>query len=167
MWWVSDQGYYMARGIYGQALYVDPVHELVIARFGSHPLAANTVQDPIILPGIPGNRVASGGQGPLRCRNCRNQQAAGKSQHPHRARRAFSQRRQGSDARDVDEDAREPVRSPLACIVQPTLFDHAGQRFVTERAINHLVGDGEVEIHPAIQSGDHRCQQFAVDRPDA
>ena len=50
MWWVSDQGYYMARGIYGQALYVDPVHELVIARFGSHPLAANTVQDPIILP---------------------------------------------------------------------------------------------------------------------
>ena len=50
MWWISDQGYYMARGIYGQAIYVDPKHELVIARFGSHPLAANTIQDPIILP---------------------------------------------------------------------------------------------------------------------
>jgi CubicO group peptidase (beta-lactamase class C family) len=50
MWWVSDQGYYMARGIYGQAIYVDPKNELVIARFGSHPIATNTAQDPIILP---------------------------------------------------------------------------------------------------------------------
>jgi CubicO group peptidase (beta-lactamase class C family) len=50
MWWVSDQGYYMARGIYGQAIYIDPENELVIARFGSHPIAANTAQDPIILP---------------------------------------------------------------------------------------------------------------------
>ena len=50
MWWVSDQGYYMARGIYGQAIYVDPKSELVIARFGSHPLASNVNQDPIILP---------------------------------------------------------------------------------------------------------------------
>ena len=49
-WWISDQGYYMARGIYGQAIYVDPKSELVIARFGSHPIAANGVQDPIILP---------------------------------------------------------------------------------------------------------------------
>ena len=49
-WWISDQGYYMARGIYGQAIYVDPKSELVIARFGSHPIAANSVQDPIILP---------------------------------------------------------------------------------------------------------------------
>jgi CubicO group peptidase (beta-lactamase class C family) len=50
MWWVSDQGFYMARGIFGQALYIDPQHEVVIARYGSHPLAANPVQDPIILP---------------------------------------------------------------------------------------------------------------------
>jgi CubicO group peptidase (beta-lactamase class C family) len=40
----------MARGIFGQALYIDPQHEVVIARYGSHPLAANPVQDPIILP---------------------------------------------------------------------------------------------------------------------
>ena len=50
MWWVSDQGYYMARGIYGQAIYVDPKSQLVVARFGSHPLASNVNQDPIILP---------------------------------------------------------------------------------------------------------------------
>ena len=50
MWWVSDQGFYMARGIYGQALYIDPQNEVVIARYGSHPLASNPVQDPIILP---------------------------------------------------------------------------------------------------------------------
>jgi CubicO group peptidase (beta-lactamase class C family) len=50
MWWVSDQGFYMARGIYGQALYIDPQHDVVIARYGSHPVASNPVQDPIILP---------------------------------------------------------------------------------------------------------------------
>jgi CubicO group peptidase (beta-lactamase class C family) len=50
MWWVSDQGFYMARGIYGQAIYVDPKSQMVVARFGSHPLASNVNQDPIILP---------------------------------------------------------------------------------------------------------------------
>jgi CubicO group peptidase (beta-lactamase class C family) len=50
MWWVSDQGFFMARGIYGQAIYVDPQHEVVIVRYGSHPLAANSIQDPLILP---------------------------------------------------------------------------------------------------------------------
>lgn len=50
MWWVSDEGYYMARGIHGQAIYIDPAHDLVIARFGSHPVSANGAQDPIILP---------------------------------------------------------------------------------------------------------------------
>ena len=40
----------MARGIYGQAIYVDPKSQLVVARFGSHPLASNVNQDPIILP---------------------------------------------------------------------------------------------------------------------
>jgi CubicO group peptidase (beta-lactamase class C family) len=52
MWWIShnDHGMYLARGIHGQNIYVDPKAKLVIARFASHPIAANTVQDPIILP---------------------------------------------------------------------------------------------------------------------
>ena len=39
-----------ARGIHGQAIYIDPTAEMVIARFGSHPLAANTNFDPTSLP---------------------------------------------------------------------------------------------------------------------
>lgn len=52
MWWVSHNahGAYMARGIHGQAIYVDPVAEMVIARFASHPLAANVNLDPTSLP---------------------------------------------------------------------------------------------------------------------
>jgi CubicO group peptidase (beta-lactamase class C family) len=51
-WWVShdDHGVYMARGIHGQAIYVDPKAELVIARFASHPLAGNVNLDPTSLP---------------------------------------------------------------------------------------------------------------------
>ena len=51
-WWIShdDHGVYMARGIHGQAIYVDPKAEMVIARFASHPLAANVNLDPISLP---------------------------------------------------------------------------------------------------------------------
>lgn len=49
-WWISAQGDYMARGIHGQAIYVNPAAEVVIARFGSHPLASNTLIDPVILP---------------------------------------------------------------------------------------------------------------------
>ena len=51
-WWVShdDHGVYMARGIHGQAIYVDPKAEMVIARFASHPLAANINLDPTSLP---------------------------------------------------------------------------------------------------------------------
>ena len=51
-WWVShdDHGVYMARGIHGQAIYVDPAAEMVIARFASHPLAANANLDPLSLP---------------------------------------------------------------------------------------------------------------------
>jgi len=40
----------MARGIHGQAIYVDPAAEMVIARFASHPLAANVNLDPLSLP---------------------------------------------------------------------------------------------------------------------
>lgn len=50
MWWVSDYGAYSARGIHGQAIYVDPKNQMVIARFGSHPIAANAAQDPFALP---------------------------------------------------------------------------------------------------------------------
>jgi CubicO group peptidase (beta-lactamase class C family) len=51
-WWVShdDHGVYMARGIHGQAIYIDPKAEMVIARFASHPLAGNVNIDPLSLP---------------------------------------------------------------------------------------------------------------------
>jgi CubicO group peptidase (beta-lactamase class C family) len=52
MWWVShnEHGAYTARGIHGQVIYIDPKAEMVIARFGSHPLAANANFDPTSLP---------------------------------------------------------------------------------------------------------------------
>lgn len=51
-WWImpGNNGAFSARGIHGQAIYVDPVAEVVIARFGSHPIAANTAFDPTSLP---------------------------------------------------------------------------------------------------------------------
>jgi len=52
MWWVShnEHGAYMARGIHGQSIYIDPKAEMVIARFGSHPMAGNVYNDPVTLP---------------------------------------------------------------------------------------------------------------------
>lgn len=52
MWWVSNNphGAYMARGIYGQNIYIDPKAEMVISRLGSHTIAANTATDPLVLP---------------------------------------------------------------------------------------------------------------------
>jgi CubicO group peptidase (beta-lactamase class C family) len=51
-WWISNNahGAYMGRGIYGQALYIDPRAEMVIARYASHPVASNPFNDPISLP---------------------------------------------------------------------------------------------------------------------
>ena len=51
-WWVSHNahGAYAARGIHGQAVYIDPKAEMVIARFASHPLSANAHLDPTSLP---------------------------------------------------------------------------------------------------------------------
>lgn len=51
-WWVSHNahGAYMARGIHGQSIYVDPKAEVVIARYGSHPMAGNVNNDPVSLP---------------------------------------------------------------------------------------------------------------------
>jgi CubicO group peptidase (beta-lactamase class C family) len=52
MWWVShnEHGAFAARGVNGQAIYVDPKAEMVIARYASHPLAANANMDPTSLP---------------------------------------------------------------------------------------------------------------------
>jgi CubicO group peptidase (beta-lactamase class C family) len=52
MWWATHDahGAFLARGIHGQSLYVDPVAEIVIARFASFPLAANRHNDPLTFP---------------------------------------------------------------------------------------------------------------------
>ncbi len=52
-WWImpGNHGAFSARGIHGQAIYVDPAAEMVIARFGSHPVAASAGNDPTSLPG--------------------------------------------------------------------------------------------------------------------
>jgi CubicO group peptidase (beta-lactamase class C family) len=51
-WWVSHNahGAYMARGIHGQSIYVDPKAEMVIARYASHHAAGNVANDPVTLP---------------------------------------------------------------------------------------------------------------------
>lgn len=51
-WWVSHDahGVIMARGIHGQSIYIDPKAEVVIARYGSFPVAGNVANDPITLP---------------------------------------------------------------------------------------------------------------------
>lgn len=52
MWWIlhNEHGAFSARGIHGQAIYIDPLAEMVIARFASHPMAANAHLDPTSLP---------------------------------------------------------------------------------------------------------------------
>ena len=40
----------MARGIHGQAIYIDPTAGMVIVRFASHPKAGNRNLDPTSLP---------------------------------------------------------------------------------------------------------------------
>ena len=51
-WWFTHNahGAYMARGIHGQGIYIDPAAEMVIARFGSHPIAGNAGNDPVTIP---------------------------------------------------------------------------------------------------------------------
>jgi CubicO group peptidase (beta-lactamase class C family) len=51
-WWIShdDHGAFMARGIHGQAIYIDPKAGMVIARYASHPKAGNMNLDPTSLP---------------------------------------------------------------------------------------------------------------------
>jgi len=52
MWWVThnDHGAYMARGVYGQRIYIDPKAEMVIVRYASTPTAANAANDPVTIP---------------------------------------------------------------------------------------------------------------------
>jgi len=52
MWWIThnDHGAFMARGVHGQSLYIDPQADMVIARFASHPVAGNAAIDPTTLP---------------------------------------------------------------------------------------------------------------------
>lgn len=52
MWWVTnnEDKAFMARGVHGQAIYVDPAAEMVIVRMASHPEASNAVNDPYSLP---------------------------------------------------------------------------------------------------------------------
>ncbi len=52
-WWirhVDGRVCPQARGAYGQFLYIDPAHDLVIARFGSARQAPGGLLDPIVLP---------------------------------------------------------------------------------------------------------------------
>lgn len=51
-WWVSNNEHraYLARGIHGQGIYVDPVAQMVIVRYASHPVAVNSANDPVTLP---------------------------------------------------------------------------------------------------------------------
>lgn len=52
MWWVSHNAHeaFTARGIHGQAIYIDPAAEMVITRFASHPQSGNVNLDPTSLP---------------------------------------------------------------------------------------------------------------------
>lgn len=52
MWWIThnDHGAFMARGVHGQSLYIDPEADMAIARFASHPVAGNAANDATTLP---------------------------------------------------------------------------------------------------------------------
>lgn len=52
MWWIThnEHGAFMARGVHGQSLYIDPQANMVIVRFASHPTASNATNDPTTLP---------------------------------------------------------------------------------------------------------------------
>ncbi len=51
-WWHThdDHGCFTGRGIHGQTLWIDPMAEMVIARFASHPVATSIANDPHSLP---------------------------------------------------------------------------------------------------------------------
>lgn len=51
-WWHAhdNHGCFTARGIHGQTLWIDPVAEMVVARFASHPVATSLANDPHSVP---------------------------------------------------------------------------------------------------------------------
>ena len=51
-WWITHNahGAFSARGIHGQAIYIDPKAEMVIVRFASNPKASNVNFDDVSLP---------------------------------------------------------------------------------------------------------------------
>ncbi len=52
MWWITENnhGAYMARGVHGQAIYIDPAAEMVIVRLASTYHSSNIETDPLSLP---------------------------------------------------------------------------------------------------------------------
>lgn len=52
MWWITgnNHGAYMARGVHGQAIYIDPTAEMVIVRLASSPKSSNLELDATSLP---------------------------------------------------------------------------------------------------------------------
>ncbi len=52
MWWITNNpdGAYMARGVHGQAIYIDPAADMVIVRLASSYLSSNVEIDPLSLP---------------------------------------------------------------------------------------------------------------------
>jgi CubicO group peptidase (beta-lactamase class C family) len=51
-WWIThdNHGAYMARGIHGQSIWIDPKAEMVVVRFMSNPVASTTKIDHLSLP---------------------------------------------------------------------------------------------------------------------
>ena len=52
MWWITNNKNraFMARGVHGQAIYIDPTAQMVIVRLASSNLASNLLIDPLSLP---------------------------------------------------------------------------------------------------------------------
>ena len=52
MWWISNNKNraFMARGVHGQAIYIDPTAQMVIVRLASSNFASNLLSDPLSLP---------------------------------------------------------------------------------------------------------------------
>ena len=44
------RGAFMARGVHGQSIYIDPKAQMVVVRYASHPIAGNAGIDPTSLP---------------------------------------------------------------------------------------------------------------------
>ena len=61
----------MARGIHGQAIYVDPKAEMVIARFASHPMVRTSTLIRPRCPRIARSRNIDGARGMTACRHGR------------------------------------------------------------------------------------------------